>query len=155
MTEALNQTHGHYAQFAGDGLMALYGINKDNYQLACTHALQGAKTMLHKLDKLNQRVASELDKPLKIGIGLHFGRAIVGSMGPPSAEMVSAIGDDVNVAARLEGLSKQYHAPIIVSEALIAQAGIKLLNKPLYQATLKGRKDAVHFYALEEIDMPT
>ena len=68
--------------------------------------------------------------------------------------MVSAIGDDVNVAARLEGLSKQYHAPIIVSKALITQAGIKDLDKPLYQAMVKGRKDTVHFYALEEVDMP-
>ncbi|WP_163833586.1 adenylate/guanylate cyclase domain-containing protein [Spartinivicinus ruber] len=153
MTEALAQTKGHYAQFAGDGLMALYGIDNDNHQQACFQALNGAKAMLAKLEKLNQRVASELDKPLQIGIGLHFGRAIVGSMGPPTAEMVSAIGDDVNIAARLESLSKQYLAPVIVSAALINQAGIERPMTTLHQATLKGRKDAVQFYALQKEEL--
>ncbi|MCX4029344.1 2Fe-2S iron-sulfur cluster binding domain-containing protein [Endozoicomonas sp. SM1973] len=153
MTEALTQTQGHYAQFAGDGLMALYGIHGDNPQRACRQALKGAKTMLEKLDRLNRRVASELDKPLQIGIGLHFGRAIVGSMGPPTAEMVSAIGDDVNVAARLEGLSKQYQAPVIISAALAQQAGIKPPVTALHQASLKGRQDLVSCYALTKEDL--
>ncbi|MFT5658978.1 MAG: adenylate cyclase, partial [Gammaproteobacteria bacterium] len=79
MAAALNTSHGHYAQFAGDGLMALYGLERGLKQ-GCLDALQGAVDMQRRIDKLNQNLKQELKQPLRIGIGLHCGDAIVGTM---------------------------------------------------------------------------
>ena len=82
LAEALHQTNGHYAQFNGDGLMALYGLDSD-FTSGCRQAIAGAKEMLRRLQQLNQRLGSELQEPLRVGIGIHCGEAIVGTMGPP------------------------------------------------------------------------
>ena len=63
--------------------------------------------MLTHLDELNERFVEELEEPLRIGIGVHAGEAIVGTMGPPSSPNYSAIGDNINIAARLEAKTKE------------------------------------------------
>ncbi|MDW8469102.1 MAG: 2Fe-2S iron-sulfur cluster-binding protein [Burkholderiales bacterium] len=84
MSEALAATGGHYAQFTGDGLLALYGLEGD-LGPACRAALAGAADMKRRLATLNAHLAPELGAPLRIGIGIHVGTAIVGTMGPPAA----------------------------------------------------------------------
>ena len=65
-------------------------------------ALRGAREMLQRLEQLNYRLRGDLREPLRIGIGIHYGEAIVGAMGPPRSQIVTAIGDTVNTCARLE-----------------------------------------------------
>ena len=79
MTKALEATNGHYAQFAGDGLMALYGLNARDPAAGAAEALRGAREMLARMDQLNSRLRGDLLQPLRIGIGIHFGEAIVGA----------------------------------------------------------------------------
>jgi adenylate cyclase len=105
MTQALAATNGHYSQFTGDGLMALYGLETDDPAAGAADAVRGAREMLLRLDQLNRKLGDELDAPLRIGIGIHLGEAITGAMGPPKSQIISAIGDTVNTAARLESLS--------------------------------------------------
>ena len=105
MSAALEETRGHYAQFSGDGLMALYGMESD-LATGCRDAFRGAAAMTRRLGNLNERLGHELQEPLRIGIGIHCGEAIVGTMGPPSSPNLSAIGDNINIAARLEAQSK-------------------------------------------------
>ena len=71
-------------------------------------ALRGAREMLIRLDRLNAQLRDEMKQPLKIGIGIHFGEAIVGALGPPQSQIVTAIGDTVNTCARLESLTKDF-----------------------------------------------
>jgi adenylate cyclase len=104
MTKALAATNGHYAHFAGDGMMALYGLNAKDPATGAADALRGAREMLACMDQLNSRLRGDLLQPLRIGIGIHFGEAIVGAMGPPSAQIISTIGQVVNTCARLEQL---------------------------------------------------
>jgi adenylate cyclase len=68
MTKALDATNGHYAQFAGDGLMALYGLNGKDRAIAAADALRGAREMLARMDQLNSRLRGDLSQPLRIGI---------------------------------------------------------------------------------------
>ena len=89
MAAALMETKGHYAQFTGDGLMGLYGTD-GNLKEACQNAIRGAIAMISRLDKLNKKLSRELKEPLRMGIGLHAGEAIVGEMGPPSAQNFSS-----------------------------------------------------------------
>jgi adenylate cyclase len=122
MAAALTASHGHYAQFAGDGLMALYGLEGEPADGA-RQAVAGAAVMLVRLEKLNERLVDELDEPLRIGIGIHSGEAIVGTMGPPSSPNYSAIGDNINIAARLEAKTKELGCQVIVSAACLDIAG--------------------------------
>lgn len=147
MAASLRATGGHYAQFAGDGLMALYGM-RTSLRRGCRQALRGAVEMGRRLDDLNQRLAPELETPLRMGIGIHCGNAIVGSMGPPASPNLSAVGDNVNIAARLESQSKALNAPLIVSAQVAEAAGIDVSEFPRHLAPVRGREVPVPIYAV-------
>ena len=149
MSAALQHTGGHYAQFAGDGLMALYGL-KSGFETSCREALQGAVEMTRRMDALNKRLEAELREPLRIGIGVHGGEAIVGTMGPPRSPNYSAIGDNINIAARLEALSKTYHCTLVVSESTARAAGADLSGFESHIANVRGRGEPVTVYAIND-----
>jgi adenylate cyclase len=151
MAKALRASNGHYSQFTGDGLMALYGLNADDPATGARDALRGAREMLTRVDALNRQLAGELASPLRIGIGIHFSEAIVGKMGPPRSRIISAIGDTVNTAARLEGLTKDYDCPIILSWHAALAAGLDLTGNTLHEAAVRGRTEPVRFYALAAV----
>ncbi|MGO4711484.1 adenylate/guanylate cyclase domain-containing protein [Bradyrhizobium sp. 2TAF24] len=153
MTSALEVTGGHYSQFTGDGLMALYGLDGDSTRGAAD-ALRGAREMLLRLDRLNHEMSAELPQPLRIGIGIHFNEAIVGAMGPPNSQIISAIGDTVNTCARLESLTKDYNCPLIVSRQAADAAGLDMNLETLHEAAVKGRAAKVQFYALQRVPEP-
>lgn len=153
MTAALHETNGHYAQFNGDGLMALYGLNATSPKEGALEIIQGAKAMLRRLDDLNETLKSELTAPLKIGIGIHFGEAIVGVMGPPNSQLTTAIGDNINIAARLESLTKEYSRPIIISRKAAETAEITLEDDNLHEVVVRGRDAPIHFYAVDDIQV--
>ncbi len=155
MTKALVATNGHYSQFTGDGLMALYGLYAKDPALGARDALRGARAMLARLDALNEQLRAELREPLRIGIGVHYGEAIVGAMGPPRSQIITAIGDTVNTCARLESLTKDYACTAVVSRRAAEAAGVALDGHALHQAPVKGRLEPVEFYALETLgDLP-
>jgi adenylate cyclase len=154
MTKALVATNGHYSQFTGDGLMALYGLHAEP-ATGAVDALRGAREMLVRLDQLNHQLRADLREPLRIGIGIHHGEAIVGAMGPPRSQIITAIGDTVNTCARLESLTKEYACLIIVSSLAAEAAGLRLVGHKLHQAPVKGRMEPVQFYALQTLaDLP-
>ena len=149
MAAALAETSGHYAQFTGDGLMGLYGID-GNIVKACRDAILGAAAMISRLEKLNARLNNELKEPLHMGIGVHAGEAIVGAMGPPSAQNFSAIGDVVNVTARLESKSKEYKCRLVLSKAVADLAGVDASDHPAHSADVRGRDGNVDVFAVDD-----
>ena len=148
MTKALVATNGHYSQFTGDGLMALYGLYEDDPTRGAADALRGAREMLAALDQLNYRLRNDLKEPLQIGIGIHYGEAIVGAMGPPRSQIITAIGDTVNTCARLESLTKEFDCVLIVSRPAAEAGGLDIEGCELRQAPVKGRMEPVEFYTL-------
>ena len=155
MTKALVATNGHYSQFTGDGLMALYGLEAADPAIGAADALRGAREMLMRLDQLNRALHRDLREQLRIGIGIHHGEAIVGAMGPPRSQIITAIGDTVNTCARLESLTKDYDCVVIVSRPAAEAAGWRLAGQALHQAPVKGRLEPVEFYALQTLaDLP-
>lgn len=149
MYEALRATGGYYAQFRGDGLLALYGLETD-LPAACRQALAGAAQMQQRLEALNHGFAADLAEPLKIGIGVHAGVAIVGTMGPPEAPIYSAIGDNINIAARLEGMSKAYDCVLVVSADTLREADADPGDAPLHQVKVRGRESRLAVYAVAD-----
>jgi len=152
MTKALVATNGHYSQFTGDGLMALYGLYTADPAVGAVDALRGAREMLARLDQLNAQLRGDLREPLRIGIGIHHSEAIVGAMGPPRSQIITAIGDTVNTCARLESLTKDYGCVVIISRQAAEAAGLRLVGHELHQAPVKGRNEPVQFYALKTLD---
>jgi adenylate cyclase len=148
MTKALAATNGHYSQFTGDGLMALYGLNAANPAAGAAEAVRGAREMLARLEQLNHQLRGDLREPLRIGIGIHYGEAIVGAMGPPRSQIITAISDTVNTCARLESLTKEYECAVVISRAAAEAAGLAFDGQELHQAPVKGRTETVEFYAL-------
>jgi adenylate cyclase len=149
MHDALRATNGYYAQFRGDGLMALYGLQSDLPQ-ACRDALRGAAEMQARIERLSASLADELAEPMRIGIGLHAGVAIVGTLGPPAEPIHSAIGDNINIAARFEGMTKIYRCVLVVSAETLRQAGVEPKDSPLHQVRVRGRNERVAVYAVAD-----
>jgi len=147
MSEAVDRHGGHYSNFTGDGLMAMYGL-ETGVEDGVQDAMRSAFAMLRALDAMNDRMAGELDNPLAIGIGIHVGHAIVGEMGPPKHPVLTALGDAVNTTARLEALTKSHHVPLIVSEAAARAGGLNLAGMPRHETQVKGRVEPIAFYAI-------
>lgn len=140
MGNAIEQEGGHLDKFIGDGVMALFGLD-GNPQQGCHNALRAAGAMGRNLDTLNESLESDLDKPLRIGIGIHVGHVIVGEMGHGAAKQLTAIGDTVNTASRLESLTKEHQVQLIVSEEVVQCAGANLDNYPSKNMAIRGRTD--------------
>lgn len=151
MTRALHATNGHYSQFTGDGLMALYGLHESDPRKGAADAIRGAREMLTGLARLNDQLRREMSQPLAIGIGIHHSEAIVGAMGPPNSRIITAIGDTVNTCARLESLTKEFGVPLVVSRQAAEAAGLEVGTHKLNEVPVKGRVAKVEFYALEAV----
>ncbi len=138
MGMAVDATGGHLDKFIGDGVMALFGIGADPAD-GSRRALAAARQMSLNLVELNRSLGNELSEPLRIGIGIHAGNAIVGEMGYAQATTLTAIGDAVNTASRLEALTKEYGAELMISEVLARHAGLALDGHERHEVELRGR----------------
>jgi adenylate cyclase len=149
MHAALRASGGYYAQFRGDGLLALYGLDSPLEQ-ACRAALRGAGEMQERIERLNRALADDLAQPLRIGIGIHAGVAIVGTMGPPDAPIYSAIGDMVNTAARLENMTKAFACTLVVSDYVLGQAHVQPGGAAPHQVRVRGKTERLAVYAVND-----
>lgn len=148
MSSALTASGGHFSQFTGDGLMALFGVDAGADGTPARAAVACAADMQARLARLNARLVPDLAEPLRIGIGIHCGEAIVGPLGPPGSQILTAIGDTVNTTARLEGLSKLHADAIIISHRAAGAAGLDLAGDQLLETVVAGRVEPVRYYAL-------
>jgi adenylate cyclase len=154
MGHAVEDAGGHLDKFIGDGVMALFGI-ESGPQTGCRQALRAARLMSERLVELNRALANDLPEQLRIGIGLHFGPTIVGEMGYGKAVSLTAVGDAVNTASRLESASKEYECELVVSEDLVARAGIDLAAFPRHEIELRGRRQVIALRTLTSAqDLP-
>jgi adenylate cyclase len=151
MGQAIEQSGGHVDKFIGDGVMALFGIEGGARQGA-KQALAAARTMGKVLGELNQTLTHDLDQPLRIGIGIHVGPAIVGEMGYARAVSLTAIGDTVNTASRLEGLTKDFKVELVVSEPVAEAAGLDLSGFPMELVEIRGRHERLAVRAIARAD---
>ena len=145
---AVEAAGGRLDKFIGDGVMAIFGLDSDP-QLACRQALDGARRMSLALDDLNEAMSGDLDQPLRIGIGLHAGPAIVGEMGYERTAQLTAIGDMVNTASRLETLTKEFAVELVVSQELLDQAGTDLPAAQRHEVEIRGRQGRLAVRALK------
>lgn len=142
MGSAVEQAGGRVDKFIGDGVMALFGVDTPPDE-GCRQAIAAARAMAVHLDELNHALEHDLAEPLRIGIGVHVGPAIVGEMGYGATVGVTAIGDAVNTASRLEGMTKEYGAQFVCSDAVAQRAGIDLSRFDCHEIEVRGRQETL------------
>jgi adenylate cyclase len=148
--EAVTTAGGVVDKFVGDGVMALFGLENGSEE-ACRQSLSAAQQMCAGIAALNQSLSGELELPLKIGIGIHYGPAIVGRMGFGPAVHLTAIGDTVNVASRLQDASKEYSSQLVISEEVAQRAGVQVAMLPRYEINVRNRTEALTIYVVATV----
>ena len=149
MGAAVENAGGHLDKFIGDGVMALFGTKSD-VAAGARAALAAAKSMSERLADLNGQLSGELEEPLRIGIGIHAGPAIIGEMGYGAATGLTAIGDTVNTASRLEAMTKEFGAQLVFSEDVAREAGVQTKGLAVREITVRGRKEGVKVFVAED-----
>jgi len=137
MVKAVHHHDGTVDKFIGDGMMVLFGAPRKSAD-PCADAVQCALAMMDELDDLNRDFESEGLPTLTIGIGVNFGSVTVGNIGSSERHNYSAIGDAVNVAARIEGLTKDLGRKILVTGAVAERLGDRFRFEPLGTHEVKG-----------------
>jgi adenylate cyclase len=138
MGKAVEDAGGYVDKFIGDGVMALFGIEGAAEQ-GTKDALRAAARMAIELEQLNQALERELGRPLRIGIGLHRGPVILGEMGYGEARGLTAVGDTVNAASRLEGMTKDFGVQLVVSQTVMDGAE-EVRNFATREVVVRGRE---------------
>jgi adenylate cyclase len=140
---------GQPNQFIGDGLLALFGIDTDA-PTACRQAIKAAAMVADNMQRLNQEFAKDLRAPIAFGIGIHGGDVVIGDIGYRARSVFTAIGDAVNVAARLEEMTKSLKCKVVISEEVCRTAGIACETLPLSQAAVRGRDQPLAIRAVAD-----
>ncbi|MBB4482490.1 adenylate/guanylate cyclase domain-containing protein [Rhizobium etli] len=145
--KAVEQAGGRLDKFIGDGAMALFGLGTAPEE-ACRQALNAAAAIVSEIEKLAAELAEELTLPLRIAIGIHTGPAVVGTMGYGRVRSMTAIGDTVNVASRLESAAKEFEAAIVISEPVAKLAGADLSGIESREISVRGRALPLKVYVI-------
>lgn len=149
MVKIVFANSGSLDKFIGDAVMAVWGniksqgANKD----AC-NAVATALAMKQSLIKLNEGWKSRGIKELAFGIGINYGEAIVGEMGSTEKVEFTAIGDAVNLASRLEGLTKKYHLDLLLGETVAPLVKEKFILRTVDYVVVKGKTKAVDVFTM-------
>ena len=147
VTKTVNQEHGTIDKFIGDGVMAFWGapaLLEDHAWRSCVAAARIQRGM----DALNERWTADGLKPLNVRIGIHSDAVLVGNIGSKERMSYTVMGDGVNVAARLEGINKEFRTRILISHSVFKEAGERLCVRPVDDVTVKGRRSKVPIYEL-------
>jgi adenylate cyclase len=148
VSRAVIECGGQPNQFLGDGQLALFGLATSK-QTACRQALQAAARIAVHIEELNHFLKNDLREPIRFGIGIHGGEVIVGEIGYRDHMVFTALGDAVNVAARLQDMTKSLGCEVICSDEVRATAGLPPEALPREEVEIRGRRGPMSVYVVE------
>ena len=137
-SQAVIDAGGQPNQYVGDGMLALFGLSVAP-ATACRQAMSAAANVAANVEYMNHQFAAELREPIQFGIGIHGGEAIIGDIGFRDHTVFTAIGDTVNVAARLQDMTKALDCTVVVSEEVCKTSGIAVDALPRIDVSIRGR----------------
>ena len=140
VSQAVIECGGRPNQFVGDGMLALFGLTSSR-QEACRQAMKAATLIAANVDELNKFLEHDLREPIRFGIGIHGGEVIVGDIGYRDHMVFTALGDAVNVAARLQDMTKSLSCEVVVSDEVRATAGVSADVLPQQEVAIRGRNE--------------
>jgi adenylate cyclase len=139
---AVVEAGGTLNQIQGDGVLALFGL-EGNAAEACRQAVKTCGMIARNVHHLNSLLEHDLSEPIRFGIGIHAGTAIAGDIGYEQYVTFTVIGDPVNVAARLQDLTKRFGCEVLISEEVYNQAGFGSDDLPRHDVEARGRVSGV------------
>ena len=140
VSQAVIECGGQPNQFVGDGQLALFGL-ATGPQTACRQALKAAAMIAANVDELNLFLKHDLREPIQFGIGIHAGEVIIGDIGYRDHMVFTALGDPVNVAARLQDMTKSLACEAVISEEVRVSAGLAADGLPEQEVAIRGRAE--------------
>lgn len=155
--DAIERAGGIANQFTGDGVMALFGLQTGIAQGA-QQALRAAQALQQAIEQLSADLHEELVKPLRLGIGIHCGPTVVGHMGRGMATYLTAVGDTVNTASRLQDQTKLFDCQLVLSEPVARHAELDLAGLRREQISVRNRAEPIGILVIKEtreLQLPT
>ncbi|MBR1245452.1 adenylate/guanylate cyclase domain-containing protein [Bradyrhizobium sp. AUGA SZCCT0169] len=140
VSQAVIESGGRPNQFVGDGMLALFGLAVSR-QEACRQALRAAAMIAANVDEVNKFLEHDLREPIRFGIGINGGEVIVGDIGYRDHMVFTALGDPVNVAARLQDMTKSLSCEVVISDEVRAAAGLSADALPQHEVEIRGRNE--------------
>ncbi len=145
VSQAVIACGGQPNQFVGDGQLALFGLAAGP-QTACRQALRAAAMISANVDELNEILSHDLNEPIRFGIGIHGGEVIIGDIGYRNHMVFTALGDAVNVAARLQDMTKNLACEAIISDEVRITAGLAPDALAEQEVAIRGRTEPMTVY---------
>jgi adenylate cyclase len=137
-SQAVLDAGGQPNQFVGDGMLALFGLDVDP-ATACRQAMRAAANVAANVEHMNYQFAAELREPISFGIGIHGGEVIIGDIGFRDHTVFTALGDAVNVAARLQDMTKILNCQVVISDETYKMSGIAPDGLARIEVAIRGR----------------
>ncbi|MBM0740781.1 adenylate/guanylate cyclase domain-containing protein [Phormidium sp. CLA17] len=153
MAEVINRYGGTINVYMGDGFMALFGL--DNPDRAAERAIRAGVAMLSTLEELNPSLEGLYQQRLRIGIGVHYGGTVIGTIGDPKNPKMTAIGDAVNLASRIEAANKPLGTTFLVSEEAYIEAKDHVLVGQSFQVDIPGKSGKYTLYEVNNVTPST
>ena len=148
MSEALSNHHGRVTELIGDGMLALFGALRSNpWQVQ--DSVMGALDMRQALVRYNEELRLQSLPELSVGIGIHQGKVLAGVMGNVGLSKFGVVGDTINVAARVESLTRVHHVDLLVSEMVRSKLDERFSVQCMPSVPVKGKQDPLITYLVE------
>ena len=148
MSDAILRHHGHITDMTGDGLLALFGALEPNPWQARDSVL-AALDMREGLARYNAELRAQALPELRFGIGIHAGEVVAGVMGAGSLQKFSVAGDPINVASRVEGLTRELNVDLLVTDEIRRALDPRFRLRPMPPAQVKGKAEPIQTYFVE------
>ncbi len=148
MGAVIDRWGGYIDKYMGDGIMVTFGLDRALQEHSARLAVSAARDMVRLLPEFNGYLRSHFNHEFRIGIGIHTGTVIVGSLGFHKKKEYTAIGDTVNTASRIEAVNKKAGTTVLVSEHTHALAGDGFRWGKKFSAEVKGKEEALHLHEL-------
>ncbi|MNR91787.1 Adenylate cyclase 1 [compost metagenome] len=148
MVQAIFAHGGTLDKYMGDGIMAFFGAPVEVPDHA-EHAVKAALAMREALETFNDERIRRGEPPMAIGVGLHTGECVVGNIGTSLRLDYTAVGDVVNTASRLDGLTKEHEADVLMSHETYQAVADWVTARPIEGVAMRGKHSRQDVYALE------
>ncbi|MDI4232737.1 adenylate/guanylate cyclase domain-containing protein [Bradyrhizobium sp. Arg237L] len=152
--EVVLNNNGFIDKYIGDGLLAIFGIRGERPAVACRNAVRAAIAMQDAAQRLSPMFERDLNISLRLGIGVHFGPVILGRIGHPGKRPITVIGNTVNVASRIERMTKQLNSSILLSDSIVAELPGALRVGASHKLQLKGTSEDSVLYHCDGFTNP-
>ncbi len=150
MSDAIHEHRGHVSTFLGDGILAYFGALQPN-PWQCNDAVRAALAMRAAMNDYNLELGREGLPQLAVGIGIHRGPGLAGMVGSRDRREYAFVGRTVNLAARVQALTRTHKVDILVTEALRAELDSRFVLSPMPAEPVKGIAEPVVTYAVREM----